>query len=209
MNVGDVIDRVLHKFGDEANVQITESAIIRYINDGQREIAYQNEVLQAVGTMDITAGEYSYTIPPDLLTLRTMYLNGRRVKFIEKTEYDEYIGDYDPARTDTATPLVYTRWANTFYLYPVPVADAPEGLRIEYTQRPVEVISRNDELQLPLEYHNLLVDYCMTQAYETDEAWDAVGYKNQQFADNMQRLSATKNTDNEYYATITVLPEDM
>jgi hypothetical protein len=208
VNVQDVIDRVLRKFGDEASVQITPADIIRFINDGQKEIAYKNEVLQAIGTMDIVAGVNSYPIPSNLLTLRTMYYDGSRVQFMEKTAYDEYVNSSDPKATSTGFPLVYTRWANLFYLYPVPSNSLAGGLKLEFTQRPADVVGSADALSLPLEYHNAIVDYCMAQAYETDEAWDAAAYKGKQWQDSVNELSQATDIDVEYYPTITVLPED-
>lgn len=210
MNVDDVVKRVQHKFGDEAGTQVTQNDIIRYINDGQKELAYKNEILQAIGNMNIVGGDNTYPIPSDLLTLRTLYYDDSRLMYLKKTDYDEYINRDDPKSVSQGIPVIYTRWANEFYLYPVPAQDLPSGLKLEYTQRPADVSDLTDELSLPLEYHSVLVDYCMQQAYETDENFDGVAMKAQQIDKSMDDLASLQTFPvREYFPTITVLPEDM
>lgn len=209
MNVTDVVNRVLRKFGDEASVQITQDDIIRFINDGQKEIAFKNEILQAVGTMSVVGGQADYSFPADLLTLNTMYYDNQIVKFMKGTDYDNFIRDTDPQTTNSGKPLVYTRWASSFTLYPKPSEDLADGLKIRYTRRPTDVTSLTDELSLPLEYHSVLVDYCLQQAYETDENVEMTAMKSQQVQTGIDELKELETfKDREMFPTVSVLPED-
>jgi hypothetical protein len=54
-----------------------------------------------------------------------------------------------------------------------------------------------------------IVEYCLQQAYQTDEDWDAAGQMKGQFDDGMARLKQLNNAaDTEFYPVITVLPDD-
>lgn len=210
MNGHDVINRVIRQFGDESGVQITTIDIIRWINDAQKEIAYQNDLLQAVGTMSSVLGTSEYTFPTDMLSMRSMYYKNKKLRFMSRQEFDEYIISTDPDMTQNGDPLVYTRWANQFILYPVPQTAETNGIRLYYTRRPVDVLSGDSAIDLPLEYHNRVVEYCLQQAYETDEDWNAAGIKNEQFNTGLDTLKQQETfSDREFYPLITIREEDM
>ena len=61
----DVITRVKTQFGDNSGAQLTDSTIIRWINDGQQEIVNNNPILKAVKQTNIVAGQAEYTFPGD------------------------------------------------------------------------------------------------------------------------------------------------
>ena len=51
----DVADRVRSQFGDVSGAQLADTAILRWINDGQREIVNSNPILRATKLSDINA----------------------------------------------------------------------------------------------------------------------------------------------------------
>lgn len=208
MIVSDVVKRVQRQFGDEASVQIEDADIIRYINDVTKEIAVQNDLTQATGTMNSVIGQNSYALPSDFLSLKSIYYNNMKVKPLKRTEYDEYIIKSDPDETQQGTPFIYTRWGTNFMLYPKP--DAVKVIKLFYLQRPTEVSSLTDVIPLPTEYHLRVVEYCLQQAYQTDEDWDAATQMSAQFTDGMTRLKEQETfSDKEFYPVITILQDDM
>jgi hypothetical protein len=207
MLASDVITRVQRQFGDEASVQINEEDIIRYINDACREIALQNDLTQATGTMNSVVGTTIYAFPSDLLNVRTIYYDNHKLRFFKKTEYDEYINETDPDEEQTGTPWLFTRWGTNFQLYPKP--DSVQEIKLLYLQRPVAVVAGVDLLPLSDEYFSRIVEYCLQQAYQTDEDWEAAGQMAGQFTDGLMRLKEHETVQTtEYYPSITVLPED-
>lgn len=207
MIVSDVITRVQRQFGDEASVQINSDDVIRYINDAAKEIAVQNDLGAAVATQSSVANQNLYTLPSDALAIRTIYYDNLKLDFYERTEYDAYVNANDPNETAVGTPSLYTRHVNDILLYPKP--ESVKNIKIWYFQRPVEVTTTADQLPFPVEYHLRIVEYCLQQAYQTDEDWDAADRMAGQFNDGMTRLKQLENTsDEEFYPVITVLPED-
>lgn len=208
MIVSEVVTRVQRQFGDEASVQVEESDIIRWINDGLREIATQNDIGQTTSLLAGSIGVSNYSVPDNMMSMRTLYWNKARMEFMAKSEYDQYINATDPTETATGDPLIWTKWAGQFIVYPKP--DSVKDFRLEYLSKPGEVFAGGDNLPIPSEYYNRVVEYCLQQAYQTDEDWDAASQMGSQFADGLTRLqNKGEEADSvEYYPTITVLPDD-
>jgi hypothetical protein len=208
MLVSDVVTRVLRQFGDEASVQIEEADIIRYINDGIREIVTRNDIGQTTGTINSVVDEDEYNVPADLMSMRTLYYDNERLKFLSKAEFDEYIIAQDPNQIQRGTPFIWTKWASQFILYPKP--DSIKVVKLQYLRKPTEVTASGDTLPVASEYYNRVIEYCLQQAYQTDEDWDAATQMNAQFSDGLTRLTQQETfaDSNQYYPVVTVLPED-
>ena len=56
---GDVVANVRRSFGDESGVQLEEGDLLRWINQGQYEIARQNKILKAKGVSTTMPGQSS------------------------------------------------------------------------------------------------------------------------------------------------------
>lgn len=209
MIVSDVVTRVLRQFGDEAGVQVEEADIIRWINDAVDHISVANDLMQATGTLSSVAGTNTYNFPSDMLAMSSMYYNSVRLKYLKKQEYDEYINASDPTEIQSGTPLIYTRWGTQFTLYPRPDTAVVNGIKLLYIQRQPDVDDASDTLPLPEEYHPEIVKYCLQQAYQTDEDWDAAGQMADQFQDGVDRLKEVETlTDRQTYPVLTVLQDD-
>jgi hypothetical protein len=210
MIVSDIVTRVQRQFGDEASVQIDSNDIMRWINDGANKLAQEQDILQATGVMSSVAGTNSYALPSDLLAVRTMYYNNKKLKFLKRTEYDEYINSTDPDEIQVGTSFLYTQWGPNYVLYPKPDTSIANGIKLFYIQRPTKVTTTADQCPLPEEYHPRLVEYCLQQAYQTDEDWDAATQMSNQLEDGVQKLTQSVNfKDRETYPVITVLADDL
>lgn len=207
MIVSEVTTRVLRQFGDEANVQIDNNDILRWINDSVREFSVQNDLTQATGTLNTIIGTNLYTFPADLIYMRSIYYNGLKLQFYKRTDYDEYVNKIDPNEDQTGTPMLYTRWGTQFQLYPKP--DSIGTIKMLYLQRPTAVVAQTDTIPLPVEYHNRVVEYCLQQAYQTDEDWDASTQMATQLSDGLTILKEHEVfEDKEHYPSISTLADD-
>lgn len=207
MIVSDVVTRVQRQFGDEASVQIDSDDIIRWINDCAKDLAVQNDLGQTTATLNSVINQNVYTAPVDMLAIRSVYYNDLKLDFYTRAEYDAYVNNNDPHEDATGTPFFYTRFVNDLQLYPKP--DQVQEIKIWYFQRPTEVTTTSDSLPFAVEYHNRIVEYCLQQAYQTDEDWDAAERMRGQFEDGMAKLKQLEEADEEeFYPTITVLPDD-
>lgn len=214
MNVTDVVNRVKRIFGDEAGVQITDVDLVRWINDAQVQIGLANEgLLETSATANIVASQAEYNVPADMSVLRSLTYNGFRVRVLSFAEFNEYIDGYSASASlspyGTGIPEVFMVWQNLIRLFPTPDTSITNGMKIYYVKNPATVTSLADDLTVPIQYHNSVVDYCLTQAYELDEDLQKASYNRGKFDETMMKLQdRNKWTSQEYYPRITTLPED-
>lgn len=202
MLVSEIATRVKRQFGDEAGAQITDADIIRWTNDAQREIALHNDLLQATGTTALLANQDQYTLPADVLNLQALKIGTRRLTFM--TKEDAFQRD-DNAPGD---PQYYSVFGTKLDLYPTPIK--AETMTIYYTRRPVEITLITAEPELPVQYHNRIVEYCLAQAYELDADWDSYKQKMGMFQEGVDRLKANNDWQPQsVYPSITVSHDDM
>lgn len=216
MNLADVKKRVRATFGDESSVQVTDENIVTWVNDGQREVVSMNpELLEAIVAANTVAGQQDYVIPADVRKIRSIsYKSDISVAFIDLTalslqEFDKNMGAWDGSAYGQRDPLYYCTFANRIKLFPIPNTSIVGGLKLYYYRMPTDVTIDADVIDLPLNYHSAIVQYCLQQAYELDEDWNSVGNKGQQFTASVsgQRVQE-KDHASASYQRITVLPED-
>lgn len=207
MNVGEITLRVQRQFGDEASVQIAEADVIRWINDAQAEIALKNQLLQSIATTAVIINQQAYALPDDILTLRSVHYAGNKLQALSSTEAEEYIAQ--PNNTDSrGTPQRFWIWANQIFLYPRPDGSDPDDLKIFYTKQPTPVVNAADTPELPTQYHNRIVEYCLQQAYELDENWAAAQAKAEQFVGGINELKDNVDwVERDFYPSIVSVPE--
>jgi len=213
MNVGDIQTRVKRAFGDESGVQVTDADIIRWINDGQRQIVLQNEGLfEKTVTTDTVINQSQYDVPTDMLTLLQVSfksddgLTYPKLRGLSLNEFNEYI---EPYSSQTGTPLAFTVYEKKIRLFPIPDKVVSAGIKVFYNRAPVEVSLVTDVPEIDVLYHESLVKYCMLQAYEMDENLEAATFKGQQVVADINLLRG-KDTWKEQgvYPSITVLNGD-
>jgi hypothetical protein len=191
----DVADRVRSQFGDVSGAQLADAAILRWINDGQREIVNSNPILRATKIGDIVAGQQDYTFPNDkVLGIEAVYVSGYPVKNVSPQAAREYIISIDPtAQLTGERPEVWYERAGVITFYPMPSKSLTNGLKLEYVKVPTSLTAYSQILGIPDRYFNELVNYVIAQALEMDENYDAAAYKQRQFRDGLDRLSLKEN----------------
>lgn len=210
MLVSDIITRVRRSFGDNNSVEVTDSDIIRWINDGMREITYQLELLQVKATAATVAGTSNYDLPGDLLKLHSIKWQGSQLQFVSLEQAEQLIPYKDnTAQFPTGTPTHYWVWGQQLYLYPAPSSAGSADLEAYYNRYPVEIASPTDTPELPTIYHNRIVEYCMAQAYELDENVFVAELKRNELSNNIQQMKSLNEwEDQDAYPFITSSAED-
>lgn len=210
MNVQEVVTRVERQFGDESGVQITENDVMRWINDAQNDIAQAQEILEATATTVSVNGTDAYPLPADIINLRSVFYNGRKIDVVSMQDFDIYVNKLfdDPNTPTQGIPDIFYVWGQELRLAPVPNEDGLE-IKLYYSQFPTPVTAVGDDLTLPIKYHNRIVEYCLQQAYELDENVEMSMMKGQQMSSSLGQMAEDSSwTEHTHYPTIVVLPED-
>jgi hypothetical protein len=205
MNVGDISIRVRRQFGDQFSTRITEEDILRWINDGMREVAQKNELLQVTATIPTAAGVAEYPFPDNALKLLTVTQKGRPLRGLGFKEYLNFTQDAN--NVYQGVPDTFTVWAGNIWLNPMP--QFPGELKIFYVRHPVEVEEESDVPELPSTYHMRLVEYCLAQAAEFDENDEQYDRKMSEFVNNTAVLKDDVDwTERDSYPVISAQPSE-
>lgn len=207
----DVAFRVRSSFGDFSGAQLSDAAILSWINDGQREIVNSNTLLRATKYANIVAGQQDYTFPEDkVLAIEAVYVDGYPIENVSPQAAREYIIKLDPTSLLTADrPEIWYERAGVITFYPTPQKAITNGLKLEYVKTPTSLVALNGDLGIPDRYFNELVNYVISQALEADENYEAASYKLQQFRSGLDRLNLKDNLSQiDLYQQILPDPDD-
>ena|SRR5258708_39959192 len=190
---------------------------MRWINDGQIEIIkYNDAALQKTGFVSLVNGQSQYTLPADLMLLRSLrykfadMVSFSALKYKSIQEFDDSIDGWDGSTYTTGNPVFFTMYEGAAILFPTPNQSVTNGLKVLYNQKPIDVVALSDNLSLPIIYHNILLKYCMWQASLLDEDHDPATQYRTDFQEDMDRVIGRETTDpTATYPVITVLEFDL
>lgn len=207
MLVSDVILRVRNIAGDTAALQFTDATLITWINDGIRECAVVNNLLQKRATQLSVVGTDSYNLPTDILKLHSVKYDDRKLPVLTLQEFEEQMGT--STNTFSGEPVTSYVWAAKLVLYPKP--GSIKTLVIDYIYDPALVTITTDDLitRLPVGYHSRLVDYCLAQVAQQDDDANRYALKMEEFRTGVQNLKDQPEDTYDLYPSISVTARDM
>lgn len=203
----DVKNRLIRQMGDTSGAQFVDSDFLNWINDAQREISIANDILQKSGSANTTSGISQYALPVDCQKLRRVAYLGTALQLTTMEQITEMAPDHDQTSAQgypSSTPIMYWIYAGQINLYPSPSSTDTNGLTIFYTRQPVDLTVTGNSIDLPDEYFNRIVEYCLAQAYELDTNYYQSGNKAAQFQQGIAALKGNADWEGETsYPSIT------
>ena len=203
----DVANEVKRQFGDESGVQVKDADILRWINNGQKEIVVKNKVLKGKATLPAVPGQADYSLPAiNIAVIESIHWEGIPIPGIPYIEVETYIHNNVALNLNAAKPLVWYEWAGVVTFWPTP--QQVDTISVLYTKVPDPVGLLTDTLLLPDKYFNSLVKFVLAQAYEMDEDWEASNYKTQQMEADLNTMAdEERTTSNMSYPVINEVVE--
>lgn len=196
MQASEVADRVRATFGDKDGAQLTDDDLLRWINDAQFEIAVKFEFSQVKGVHDLLAGEPEYGLPDGVFKIYSVVVTGIPLIYVKPQ-----VGMELPNMT--GGPANYWVWDKILHLSPTPAQSKLGGLVVYYLAKPDSVVSLDNELTVPEEYHTRVVEYCLAQAYLLDNSLEAYGAIMSKLNSDIPWFFNDKTTDRtNYYPVI-------
>ncbi len=186
LTAAEVITRANDLIQDVNNVRWPAAELLRWLNDGRREIAISRPDVYAVVAVVTLAGGTKQALPAGgsrfLDAIRNMGSDdvtpGRAVRPIEREILDaQYPNWHTDAAGATQHFMFDDRVPRVFYVYPPAVAASK--LEIAYAAAPVDITDTSTILTQEDLYTSALVDYLCYRAY----------YKDATFAGNAQRAA--------------------
>jgi hypothetical protein len=182
--------------------------ILQWINDGIRECAIDNNLLQKRATSATTAGTAAYALPDDILRFHSVKYEGEKLPLYSLAEFEEYVGTKKTTDSTQSTPVACYIWANQLTLHPTP--DAVGELVIDYIYDPALLDAGTDDLKdsLPVGYHSRIVDYCLAQVYLQDDNQNMYQIKLEEFRTGVHKLKDQPEQNQDFYPYMGVSDRD-
>lgn len=210
MNGTDLIKRVRNIAGDVDALQFTNGQLVDWINDGVRECAVSNNLLQKRGSQATVPNQSDYLIPTDILKLHSIKYDDNKLRILTLEEFDDqYSGVGASTTSNPGSPEICYVWAGNLTLYPAPTE--AKQLVIDYLYDPVQLTEDNldVEIGLPVGYHIRIVDYCLAQIAQQDDDLQRYTTKMQEFKTGVQDLKDQPEYSYDLYPSIAVSSRDM
>jgi hypothetical protein len=205
--VAQLQSRIKRQFGDESGVQITNSDIIAWINDGMIELNRKNNIFKSISTTVSVANQNEYSFPGvNIVTVEQVYYDGFPVEYRSFNNVQETILKSTDVANLTGSALVWYEFGGSLFLYPTP-SEAGKTLKLYCVIQPTPVVNSTDVIPIPDEYYEALYQYAVSQAYESDDDPQAAATKVGQMNQTLLELDSRSN-DEQYYPMITVDIED-
>lgn len=172
----DLINRVSITLQDPTFVRWTQSELLNYLNDAQRQVVLFRPDAKAVNASFSCAATAKQTLPAEGLRLINVLRNtgGRAVTKVDRSILDVQLPNwYETAvSADGVKHYVYDALdPKNFYVFPKPAA--AHQIDIVYAMAPVDIVISNfttDTQVIGIDdiYANALMDYMMYRSYQKD-----------------------------------------
>jgi hypothetical protein len=142
------------------------------------------------------------------LLLHTVRFQNQKLIALSQQEADQFDLGAVPT-TSRGTPTHFWQFGGALVLYPAVNITDPDDLSVFYTRSPNEITATNQTPEIPTQYHNRIVEYCMAQAAEMDNDNGRYQLKMGQFEAGVSELKGLgEQQENDVYPSITVGPSD-
>lgn len=187
LTAADIITRAGDIIQDQTNVRWPQAELLRWLNDGRREIAIARPDLYAMVAIVTLAAGTKQSIPADgarfLDAIRNFETDGttpgNAVRPVQREILDAQSPDWHTHVAGEPKHFMFDeRVPRTFYVYPPAAATAK--LEIAYSQAPTDITVDSTELTQEDIYAGALVDYVCYRAFNKDAT----------YAGNTQRAAA-------------------
>lgn len=175
MTLAEMRTEVLTRLGEQAGFY-TSANITQWLNDGMDDIALRLEPKVTSATLTTTANTTEYTLPENLISIKTvLYLDTsvtpNQYRELDETTYLALFRANASWENDTCTLIPhswYWRPEMVIGIYPKPETGTTNGLRIIYTCRPDEMVDDDDTTTLWDYLDRVCVLYAVKMARQKD-----------------------------------------
>lgn len=206
--VGDVQTYVKRQFGDESGTQLTDSDIVRWINDAQLEIVTQIQPIKAEAKTDIVADQDKYDLTGlNVYRIESIHYKGRKLENRSFSDAEAHIVRSGSFK-DAGEPLFWFMWADLVTLWPVPQEPEIGGMTLYFSAAPSKVAVASDMLSLSDKHYQTICAYVMAEAFEMDEEFQQASERRQYFQARLSDVNEEEYTaQHATYGTVTYVED--
>jgi len=191
--------------------------LVDWINDGIRECAVDNNLLQKTAVSATVANQAQYDVPVDIFKLYSVYVDETKIRSVTMQEWEQTFAEKD-SDEDTGQPQVFYVWANKITFYPKPDRVLPIAINYIFNPGDVTYVEAQDGTHptdwqqqtpaIPVGYHARLVDYCLAQVAQQDDDKNLYAIKMDEFHTGVQKLKDQPEYNEDLYPSISISARD-
>ena len=152
----------------------SDAALLRYINEAQRQACNRSNFLYSNSTFNITlqSGINTYTISPKITQVDMIVYNNKPVVHMSKDDFERTYPEWRTTTGIGTNDAIWLMRGRTLQIHPIPDAvDNGSILYIESYHLPLnDIVSDQDVLVIPEEYHRDLIWWVLYEAYSKQDA---------------------------------------
>ena len=147
----EVANSVKRQFGDPDGRQITNDDILNWINSAQQDIISQNPILKDSAQTNVVSGQDIYTYPSESIQyIEALHYDGVPLEHYTFQEAQTYIlSNPDADIVQDVKPSIWYERAGNIYLFPKPLENVTNGLRLFFVRQPANLASLGNTLSVP------------------------------------------------------------
>lgn len=174
MTPAQVEEAARNRYNSINSAFFSQDEIFKVIWAGEQQLAKKALVIEAYNTSITTVnGTRSYNFPSLTIAIKRAEYDGGRMDPVSFREDDAMTG-FNASTTATGTPRWYEQWGKTIFLRPIP--DSAKTLGLYVYQEATLLTTASVVLSTPSEYHEMLVNWTVSQMAAKDLRFDIAQY---------------------------------
>lgn len=186
MTASEIISRARIYLKDQSPAstrqQFSDTTLMGYISDGQREANSFAWLLQQRSTFTLTAGTTEYALPTNFMaTMRVLYKKGTQNTWLklDQTSLNQLDADSSGWMSISGVPYkyyVYMATTPVIGFVPAPVATSTGVVQVDYVADTTDIAATTETpfngYLILKPYHPALIYYAVCRSYITQEMYD-------------------------------------
>lgn len=164
--VTEIIDNARDKYNGTGDTFFSDARLYEWLTEACNIIARDSHCIEGTSTTATVASTSDYVYPTNLIEIKRLTYDGRKLQPISLREYDT-VSMSGSTATTTGTPVFYTNFDDTVSLYPIP--DAIENLVFYGYYKHSNITSAVDTITIPDQFQLGLVDHLLMNMYAKDK----------------------------------------
>lgn len=161
--------RCATRFRDASFDIVTDAQWKDYVNDAYADVQGATPFWPWLATSDVAltvlANARTTALPVNVYRITALLNDTDDIRMRPFEGTSEHYAQY-PTDADAGPPTQYRVLGTTLYVYPKPTVTT--ALRVEYTKSAAELSADGDLPAFPAEFHRILVEGALANAYEDD-----------------------------------------
>jgi len=209
MTLDEIEAQVLRELGDLNSLEVfwKQTDIQNWIYEAELKIARAANLFKTKSTSYTSvAGQANYDAPSRYLQIERVTFNGYIIPSITFEELQQ-IDDQPDSASNASVPSYWYYRDDDIWFYPPPVGGI--SFHIHNTNYPTKLTTGASSPTVPVEYHPLLVFYCLQRGKEMEEETQDAIYWATRFESELQALKSEAELDGQDdFNSIRLVPGD-